>query len=467
MGLSPFQRVFHDLSVRFGRKRESRTPSTDDTVAQKSDDASVPDVEILHITGLRGLFTIQTFLWVFLSTFAPAAVKGNDHVDGPFYQDMLRKTVSVLFWNGSLIYGAFIILSGRTVLLPFFKSPTKQTAASLIFRRTFRFLLPAAVALAIVAVVQSQVGQSHIVRFKEETGNTALEIPLRIDQPLVYFNSLFEIFWVNKLYFTQSASLGFPTQTLWMLSAIYQQSYTVYMTMIVIPYTRNSWRVKAFIFFILTAWWVQSWAWYTVTGILLADVVHHMGFQRKSPAGMPMRFGRAHRGFKLYRIPTWCGWLLLMTGGLIMQYLFTAWRPDLQDNELYAHTGLYTDGKLNSNYDPKQPQARDDNYLLLLGLFLWVETSDTLQYALSNRLFVFLGRRSLSYFLVAPILAYELGIQLFNYFRLTLDWPVEMTNVAVLLICLATTAIGAEIMYWLVEQPSVWAGKKAWKFLST
>ncbi|KAL2008172.1 hypothetical protein VTN00DRAFT_8154 [Thermoascus crustaceus] len=38
--------------------------------------------------------------------------------------------------------------------------------------------------------------------------------------------------------------------------------------MLIIPYTRNSWRVKGSILFIVTAWWVQSWAWYSVTGLI-------------------------------------------------------------------------------------------------------------------------------------------------------------------------------------------------------
>jgi hypothetical protein len=79
-----------------------------------------------------------------------------------------------------------------------------------------------------------------------------------------------------------------------------------------------------------------------------------------------------------------------------MQYLWAAWRPDYRNKEIVAHGGLYYTGGLNEDFDVKQPQARDDNYLILLGFFLFIETSDLLQWALSNPLFVYLGRRSLS-----------------------------------------------------------------------
>ena len=54
------------------------------------------------------------------------------------------------------------------------------------------------------------------------------------------------------------------------------------MTQVIIPYTRSSWRVKAYLVFILTAFWVQSWAWFSITGLLIADVVHNMDFKAKA-----------------------------------------------------------------------------------------------------------------------------------------------------------------------------------------
>jgi hypothetical protein len=79
-----------------------------------------------------------------------------------------------------------------------------------------------------------------------------------------------------------------------------------------------------------------------------------------------------------------------------MQYIWAAWRPEYRNEEIVAHGGLYYTGGLNEDFDVKQPQARDDNYLILVGLFFFVETSDLLQWALANPLFVYLGRRSLS-----------------------------------------------------------------------
>ena len=82
----------------------------------------------------------------------------------------------------------------------------------------------------------------------------------------------------------------------------------------------------------------------------------------------------------------------------MMQYFWADWRPEYENAELQVHTGPYYTGGLNSNYDLKQPQARDDNYLFLVGFFLALESFEFLQRIFKNRLFLFLGRRSLSRF---------------------------------------------------------------------
>jgi hypothetical protein len=341
-----------------------------------------------YLTGVRGALVIQAFVWTFLITFVPAAVKDSNNVDGPPYQVLLRKIVSVIFWNEGLIYSSIILLSARTVCLPFLQTSPVQTLASTLFRRTLNLFFPVAVALAIIAITFHETGTAYIDTFMADTLNKSINDPYIIKNAVIYWNSLFMLFWTTTEYTSQAASLAFPSSTLWALSTIYQQSYTIYMTVIIIPYTRPAWRIQAWVIFIITAFWVQSWAWYSITGLLLADAIHNMDFKTKSA-----------RGIKIYRsirLPSIILYLTLMAAGLVMQYLWTDWRPQFENYELEGHTGLYYTGGVNTNYDLAQPQARDDNYLIVLGFFLILETSTVLQWIISNPLFMFLGRRSYS-----------------------------------------------------------------------
>ncbi|EKG14624.1 hypothetical protein MPH_08204 [Macrophomina phaseolina MS6] len=423
--------------------------------------APTPSPEYDWLLGIRGFLVIQSFVWVFLTVFAPAAVKDSGNTDGPFYQIILRKVFSVLFWNESLIYSFIVLLSARTIIIPFLQNPARQVVASQVFRRGIRLWIPTAVGFGLSTVVLSQIGLEYIDDFRTRTGNATIETPARIQSFLHWFNSMFELFWVNKDYATQMGSSAFPSQTLYTVSIVFVQSYTVYMTMICIPYTRNSWRVKAFMFFIATAWWVQSWAWYSVTGVLLADVAMSMDFKAKAQRGVPIHLP----GGKRVRCPSYVLYGVVLLAGLIMEYLWIAWRPAYANAELKGHTGLYNAGGLNDGLDLSQPLARDDNYLIILGFMLMMETSDMLQLIFRNPLFMYLGRRSFSYFLIQATVIYTAGIKLFLHLRVEKNWPEGACNILCLAVCFFAVVPGAEIFYRAVDYPSQVLAHVAWKFM--
>lgn len=349
-----------------------------------------------YLVGLRGLFVLQSFFWTFLQAFVPAVVEAPERTTAPTYQTILRKTVSVLFWNKSLIYSFFILLSARTICTPFLQNPTKSTLASAVFRRGIRLWFPVAVALAISTLTFSQIGLVYLEDFKRDTDNEVIEVPYKIPKVLTYFNSVFGLFWTTRDFATQAGNTAFPARQLWIVNAIFQQSYTVYMAMVIIPYTRPTWRLKGYAIIIVTAWWVQSWAWFSFTGLALADTVNNMGFRENSKRGIKI--------WRSIRCPTWLLYTVLTAAGLVMHYLWKAWRPEYHQKVMVAHAGLYNNGPLNQDYDPRQPLARDDDYFLLLGLFLFVEHFEGLRYVLANPLFMYLGRRSLSKSTQIPVL---------------------------------------------------------------
>jgi hypothetical protein len=79
-----------------------------------------------------------------------------------------------------------------------------------------------------------------------------------------------------------------------------------------------------------------------------------------------------------------------------MQFIWTAARPDLQNAELYYHTGIYSIGGLVNWVDSAAPQLRADCYLIILGFSLILETSSLLQSIFRSKFLVLLGKRSLS-----------------------------------------------------------------------
>ena len=140
--------------------------------------------ELGHLLGLRGFLVIQSFLWLFLQTFVPLAVKDSANTSGPTYEKILRQSLSALFWNESLIYSSFIFLSARTICLPYLENPSKTAVASAIFCRGLRLWFPVAISLAIIKILSSTIGTSHLDLYKRMTKNLTLEVPYEIPNAL-------------------------------------------------------------------------------------------------------------------------------------------------------------------------------------------------------------------------------------------------------------------------------------------
>ncbi|KAL6708731.1 hypothetical protein ACN47E_002427 [Coniothyrium glycines] len=410
-----------------------------------------------YLIGLRGTLVFQSFLYVFFQTFIPAALPDSKNVHGPLYQVILRKSFSVLFCNGPLIYSWIIILSARTICIPYLGNSEREIGASSIFRRCIRLWIPTFVAYSLAAAAFSTSSTVYISDFLSQTGNISVETPLQARNFLIYFNSLFEIFWVNKEYASQAANKFFPSGTIWIVSVLFQQSYTVYMTMFIVPYTRTSWRVKSFLAFIVAAYWVQSWAWYSVTGLIVADAVLNMDFQARSKLGL--RVGSI-------RIPFWPIYVAALFTGYLLQFFFISWKPWMRDNELDAHTALYADGFLNRNADLSQPLARVDTYLVVLGTLLLVETFKWPQMLLRSKPLVALGRRSFSAFLVQAIVIYNVGIRLYLHIAQSSNTSHALNTFACFAACAAAVALASEIFYRIVDIPTIVCARHFWGWMT-
>ncbi|KAL2008171.1 hypothetical protein VTN00DRAFT_8153 [Thermoascus crustaceus] len=194
--------------------RESKTRGKDIPSALRPKYPAIPDKENPYLLGLRGIFVLQSFLWVFLQTFVPGTVKESVNIYGPPYQIYLRKTLPVLFWNDNLIYSFFILLSARTICIPFIKSSTESSIAGAVFRRGLRLWFPTAVSLAVVKLISSQIGYGYIDLFKSLTGNHSFNTPYEMSNALIYFNSVFNMFWITHGFATSAGSNAFPSQLL-------------------------------------------------------------------------------------------------------------------------------------------------------------------------------------------------------------------------------------------------------------
>jgi hypothetical protein len=308
--------------------------------------------------------------------------------------------LSPLLWDESFIFCFFIMLSARTVAVPFLRDVSSATYARSLIARPIRMGIPLAVGLALSCVIFSTINTQYLEDFARLQGNPYLRAPEKPASALACFNSIWNLLWVTRDYSLQMGNLAFPSWTLWVPSAIYLQSYTVYIFMVVLPYSRPAWHVTGLLMFAFGSWWFNSWGWYSATGLFLADVAINPPLRTAFFRGYTNQSGSV-------RIPYWTLAMIFLGIGTGLKYMWTAALPDLfWSGESHAHPARYLGGSSFGYFDGTQPYPRMDNWMVIVGLMLLIEYSEMAQKILGSKPFKLVGRRALSKF--CPYLLFSL-----------------------------------------------------------
>ncbi|KAI5363345.1 hypothetical protein Slin15195_G107310 [Septoria linicola] len=409
----------------------------------------------LHITGLRGILVVQSFFWTFFQTFIPTLV--SRETPGPVYQDLLREILSVPLWNTSLIYNFFIILSMRTIAVSFLTVPTGQTYAATIIRRNVRMVVILCVGSGMATLIFSRIGTQFIDEFKEKLPNSSIMTPATVYDGGAAFNSLFNLFWLSYDHYTQAANNFWPTHTLWAPSIIYFQSYTVYFLMVTLPFTRPKWHLTGIGLFGLGSFWMGYWGWYSVTGLIFADLAINPTLRNELMMGLKIRGD--------WRISYAAIAPMFFAIGIAFKYAFTV-RPQYVDKLLVLHPYL----DISSKYSPTTkvadgPYARLDDWFVIVGIMLAVELFEKAQYVLSFKPLVYLGERSFSIFVAQCIFFWTGGIKLWLVLHDERNLSTASANGVVFLVGLLAVAAFSELYFRLIDAPSVWLARRTYKWL--
>ncbi|TIA54181.1 hypothetical protein D6C79_01115 [Aureobasidium pullulans] len=414
------------------------TTNTKASLARQSQD---------YLYGLRGILAIESFLWLFLKTFVLAVVT-ND-VSGPGHQVIARKIFSPIFWNESLISSFFVILSARSVCIHFLQEPTAKAFARSLMTRPLRIGIPLAFALVFSISIFSCIDTVYIDLAAQALKNPNLAVPIMPSSALASFNTLWDVLWMVRDFGDQMANQAFPGTTMWSPSLIYSQSYTVYIAMVILPFTRASWHVQAVAIFSIGSFWFDTWGWYSAAGLFVADISHN-----------PDLAARLRSGIKIGESPSFPYWILAVlsvTAGFVMKYLWVAVFPEHLRAELVLHPSLHlTQGLTIHNFNTGQAYARLDDYLIVVGILVLLELSTRMRSFLSSRFLVEAGKRSLSLYIAQSLMLYVVSIRVFVALHELKHVPVASAIFVAFVSYLALTAAFAEAFYWTIEKPASW-----------
>jgi hypothetical protein len=349
---------------------------------------SPEDTKRLHLYGLRGILAVCGVLTVFIQTFVPALVWKDE--DDAVYLNVLRIVFSPILWDERLISSFFLALSCHTIALRFLNSPTPLSFAGSLIRRVIRMPLIILLASAVVYGIFGGFGTGYIEQFKETLPNQHIMPPQVPENGLIALNAIFDIFWAVRGYYTQAANTFWPTQTMWNLSLIFNQSWTIYFLMIILPYTRPGWHALALFVFAFGSFWMCSWGWYSAAALLLADYSTSSSLRIRLDEGLTIRESLQ------WKIPYKFVGIAMTIVGFAMKFTWAV-LPQYYNKELVLHPFIILSEKTNvAEFAAADPYPRVDNFLVIFGILLLSETSVLAKSWFSCKPLVTLGKRSMS-----------------------------------------------------------------------
>jgi hypothetical protein len=283
--------------------------------------------------------------------------------------------------------------------------------------------------------------------------NIALPAPIWTSA-IEFFNSLIAFFFAqfNFSYYDRAFAFIPPAGATWILPIVFQQTYTLVTLAYILPYTRLQAKVLGYLGFALLCYWVGSWAWYSITGLLICEFA--TVYKQVTPTSFPIRFG-SKKGRTLCRCPLWLPSLALFLVGVLQKFLWMS-IPSFRDHEYVAHTDILTGGLVRNLNSGITPFPRIDDWMVITGLLLLIELLPRFQSVLDNMILRHLSRLSFSIMLTSGSIFVSLGA----FIRNQMIQQAGITDPAALLGILFVTVVPvailvAEGVHWTVEWGSI------------
>ncbi|PWZ00058.1 hypothetical protein BCV70DRAFT_189823 [Testicularia cyperi] len=434
-----------------------------------NDEGRTRNTRLRYIEGLRGILGLQVLIWTFFRIFAPAIVVDRD-IDGiypatftstsPSWQNVLRKALSPLLFNGDLQAAFFVIISGRVSLQTFVERRNAISLSGPAFKRPFRFIPPVAITLALVTLVVAVNGFRYADEMATDLNNQLARAPVQWNSALEFFNSLAFYFFTPDAYKTARAVQFLPPSgIMWFIPILFQQTYVMIIIAFILPVTIFRYKTLGMVLLILTTAWVGRWSWYTLTGLMLAEY-STIYLQMLPKQGIPItRSGSRH-------IAAWIPGVVFTLLGIFFKYLWIAALPADANNEIVAHVDGST-GKLNYSTDPAEiAYPRYDNWLLATGVLYLIELSPVAKRVLAIKPLAYLGRLSFSIALISGTVMLSLGSFLYHFFVVNQGWNSDAGLLGVLFVILVPASLViAELYARIIDDTTLFATKWLFKWI--
>ncbi|CBQ72133.1 conserved hypothetical protein [Sporisorium reilianum SRZ2] len=378
------------------------------------------DARIDYLDGMRGFACLFVSLGHFILMFwnAMANFYGPHHYYD--FEYWIRVIFGPVIINAGLVLGIFFLLPSRTMGSRYLVKGGIQSLADNSVRRMPRLIIPAAGACLANYMMIDVGAYKWVPRMNSLTWST-WSYYQNYDNALDFINSFIALWWAGPP--DQPALVTrYATGVLWTIPVIVQGAWTCMLCAVFAHEIKTTWKRFAFYFMcLLLSWYAQTWDLFFMAGLVIADLDINLKYRKWGEMGIPL----LPKGYaKLLRIPERIRQKFALKGKVFAWLFFFAccvqeWLSyipgapgenfDIWD--VGVHPNFYNSkpNKWNNDLRYKYQRPRTSAWFFVMSIFILADHSNAFRQLFRLRVWSFLGKHSMAYFLLHGIIFWTWG----------------------------------------------------------
>lgn len=378
------------------------------------------DARIDYLDGMRGFACLFVSLGHFILMFynAMANFYGPHHYYG--FEYWIRVIFGPIVINAGLVLGIFFLLPSRTMGSRYLVKGGVQSLADNSVRRMPRLIIPAAGACLANYMMIDVGAYKWVARMNSLTWST-WSYYQNYDNALDFLDSFIALWWAGPP--DQPALVTrYATGVLWTIPVIVQGAWTCMLCAVFAHEIKTTWKRFFFYFIcILLSWYAQTWDLFFMAGLVIADLDINLKYRKWGEMGIPL----LPKGYaKLLRIPERIRQKFALKGKIVpwafflaccvqewLTYIPGAPAENFDVWDVGVHPNFYNSrpNKWNEDVGYKYQRPRTSAWFFVMSIFILADHSSAFRQVFKLRIWSFLGKHSMAYFLLHGIIFWTWG----------------------------------------------------------
>lgn len=378
------------------------------------------DARIDYLDGMRGFACLFVSLGHFILMFwnAMANFYGPHHYY--HFEYWIRVIFGPIVINAGLVLGIFFVLPSRTMGSRYLVKGGIQSLADNSVRRMPRLIIPALGACLANYMMIDVGAYMWVPRMNSLTWST-WSYYQNYDTALDFVDTFMALWWASP---PDNPALvtRYATGVLWTIPVIVQGAWTCMLCAVFAHEIKTTWKRFFFYFLcILLSWYAATWDLFFMAGLVIADLDINLKYRKWGEMGIPL----LPKGYaKLLRMPERIRQKFALKGKVVAWLFFAAccvqewlmYIPNAPGAEFDTwdtgvHPNFYNSkpNKWNDDVGYEYQRPRTSAWFFVMSIFILADHSTAFRQLFRLRIWSFLGKHSMSYFLLHGIIFWTWG----------------------------------------------------------